>query len=102
MIPFSQLGVADVPLVGRGQERVAGGDGAASDPRRGENFRRLRDHGLLRPHWRFAEELSFAAEIDRTYVSQLERDLKSPTVDVLFRICDALKISASEFIARLE
>lgn len=48
------------------------------------------------------EELSFAAEIDRTYVSQLERNLKSPTVDVLFRICDALGISASDFIARIE
>jgi transcriptional regulator with XRE-family HTH domain len=48
------------------------------------------------------EELSFAAEIDRTYVSQLERNLKSPTVDVLFRICDAMDISASEFIARVE
>jgi transcriptional regulator with XRE-family HTH domain len=48
------------------------------------------------------EELSFAAEIDRTYVSQLERNLKSPTVDVLFRICDAVGIAASEFIARVE
>jgi transcriptional regulator with XRE-family HTH domain len=48
------------------------------------------------------EELSFAAKIDRTYVSQLERDLKSPTVDVLFRICDALGIAASELIAQVE
>ena len=48
------------------------------------------------------EELSFAAKIDRTYVSQLERDLKSPTIDVLFRICDALGIAASELIAQVE
>jgi transcriptional regulator with XRE-family HTH domain len=48
------------------------------------------------------EELSFAAEIDRTYVSQLERELKSPTVDTLFRICDALGIAASDLIARVE
>jgi len=48
------------------------------------------------------EELSFAAGVDRSYVSQLERNLKSPTVDVLFRICDALKIAASELIARVE
>jgi transcriptional regulator with XRE-family HTH domain len=41
------------------------------------------------------EELSFAAGIDRSYISQLERNMKSPTVDVLFRICDALKIAAS-------
>jgi transcriptional regulator with XRE-family HTH domain len=48
------------------------------------------------------EDLSFAAEIDRTYVSQLERNLKSPTVDTLFRICDALGIAASELLARVE
>lgn len=48
------------------------------------------------------EELSFAAKIDRTYVSQLENNKKSPTVDVLFRICDALGIPASELIARVE
>jgi transcriptional regulator with XRE-family HTH domain len=48
------------------------------------------------------EELSFAAKIDRTYVSQLERDLKSPTLDVLFRTCDALGVAASELIARVE
>ena len=48
------------------------------------------------------EELSFAAGIDRSYISQLERNLKSPTVDILFRICDALKVNASELIARVE
>ena len=48
------------------------------------------------------EQLSFAAEIDRTYISQLENDKKSPTVDVLLRICKALGVSASEIIARIE
>lgn len=48
------------------------------------------------------EELSFAAEVDRTYISQLEHDKKSPTLDVLFRICDALTISASDLIGRVE
>jgi len=48
------------------------------------------------------EELSFEAKLDRTYISQLENNKKSPTVDVLFRICDALGIAASEFIARVE
>ena len=48
------------------------------------------------------EELSFAAKIDRTYISQLENNKKSPTLDVLFRLCDALGISASELIARVE
>jgi transcriptional regulator with XRE-family HTH domain len=48
------------------------------------------------------EELSFEAKVDRTYVSQLENDKKSPTLDVLFRICEALGIAASELIARVE
>ncbi|MCE5302614.1 MAG: helix-turn-helix domain-containing protein [Planctomycetaceae bacterium] len=48
------------------------------------------------------EELSFEARLDRTYVSQLENDKKSPTIDVLFRICDALGITASELIVRVE
>jgi transcriptional regulator with XRE-family HTH domain len=48
------------------------------------------------------EALSFRAEIDRTYISQLEHDKKSPTVDVLFRLCDALGVKASRLLARVE
>ncbi len=29
---------------------------------------------------------------DRTYISRMEHDKKSPTLDTLFRICDALGI----------
>jgi transcriptional regulator with XRE-family HTH domain len=48
------------------------------------------------------EELSFAAGLDRTYISQLENDRKSPTVDVLFRLADALGVPASGLLARVE
>jgi DNA-binding XRE family transcriptional regulator len=48
------------------------------------------------------EKLSFEAELDRTYISHLENDKKSPTVDVLFRIADALGIRASDLLARVE
>ena len=48
------------------------------------------------------EELAFEAKIDRTYVSQLENGHKSPTVDVLFRICPILGMAASELIAQVE
>lgn len=48
------------------------------------------------------EKLAFAAGVDRTYISQLENDHKSPTVDVLFLLCDALGIAASELLARVE
>ncbi|MCH7725395.1 MAG: helix-turn-helix transcriptional regulator [Planctomycetes bacterium] len=48
------------------------------------------------------EQLSFGADVDRTYISQLENDKKSPTLEVLFRICDALGVKASDLIARVE
>jgi transcriptional regulator with XRE-family HTH domain len=48
------------------------------------------------------EKLAFAAGIDRAYLSLLENDHKSPTVDVLLRICGALRVPASEVIARVE
>ena len=48
------------------------------------------------------ERLAFEAELDRTYISQLENNKKSPTLDVLFRICQSLGIEASELIARVE
>ena len=51
----------------------------------GDELRKLRERAGLTQ-----EQLSFRADLSRPYVSQRERDLKSPTVDTLFRICDAL------------
>ncbi len=48
------------------------------------------------------EELAFAARLDRTYISRLEHDKKSPTLDTLFRICDALGIATSTLVSRVE
>jgi transcriptional regulator with XRE-family HTH domain len=48
------------------------------------------------------EELAFKAEISRNYVSLLERGEKSPTVQVLLRVCRALGIKASTIVARIE
>jgi len=48
------------------------------------------------------ERLAFAAGVHRTYISLLERDKKSPTVNVLLRICKALGISMAELIAGIE
>jgi len=48
------------------------------------------------------EELSFRAGVDRSYISQLERDLKSPTVDMLLQLCRTLDVSAARIIARIE
>jgi transcriptional regulator with XRE-family HTH domain len=48
------------------------------------------------------EQLSFRAGLSRPYISQLERDLKSPTVETLFLVCDALGISAADVVGRVE
>lgn len=48
------------------------------------------------------EEVALAGGIDRPYLSQLENDHKSPTVDMLFRICKALSVKASDILARVE
>lgn len=48
------------------------------------------------------EQLAFQAEVDRSYVSQLERGLKSPTVQMLFRLCKALRTSPADIITQLE
>jgi transcriptional regulator with XRE-family HTH domain len=48
------------------------------------------------------EQLALKARVDRSYISELERDLKSPTVKLLFKICDTLEISASRLIAQVE
>ena len=48
------------------------------------------------------EELAFKAKVDRTYISMLEHNKKSPTLDMLFRLCQALGIKASTVIAKVE
>jgi transcriptional regulator with XRE-family HTH domain len=48
------------------------------------------------------EQLAFRAGLSRPYVSQLERDLKSPTLDTLFLLCDALGVSAADVVGRVE
>ena len=48
------------------------------------------------------EELAFKAEISRNYVSLLELDEKSPTVQVLLRVCRALGVKASKIMSRVE
>jgi transcriptional regulator with XRE-family HTH domain len=48
------------------------------------------------------EELAFRADVSRNYVSLLELGEKSPTVQVLLRLCKALGVKASKLIARIE
>jgi transcriptional regulator with XRE-family HTH domain len=48
------------------------------------------------------EELADRAAIHRTYVSQLERGLKSPTVAILLDLAKALNTSPSKILRSVE
>lgn len=48
------------------------------------------------------EELARRAKVDRSYISLLENDKKSPTLDMVFRLCDVLQVRPSSLIARIE
>lgn len=47
------------------------------------------------------EELAFRAGLDRTYISLLERGLKSPTLTTFFQLCRVLNQKPAIFIARI-
>jgi transcriptional regulator with XRE-family HTH domain len=48
------------------------------------------------------EELGFQAGVHRTYISQIERGLKSPTLAVILKLARALHRPASRLIASVE
>lgn len=48
------------------------------------------------------EELAFAADIERNFVSLIERGVNQPTVRVVFKLASALKISPSKMIGLVE
>lgn len=48
------------------------------------------------------EELAFEAEVDRSYVSYLENDHKSPTIEMLSAICRVLGVAVSDIVKRAE
>lgn len=48
------------------------------------------------------EQLAHAAEIDRTFVSLMERGERQPTVRVLFRVAAALQVPPSRLIELTE
>ena len=48
------------------------------------------------------ERLGELAELHRTYISLLERGLRTPTLDVVFRLAESLGVSASDMVKKLE
>jgi transcriptional regulator with XRE-family HTH domain len=41
-------------------------------------------------------------EIDRTYLSAVERGIQSPTLRMIVRLCDAFRVSPSDLMRRME
>ncbi len=61
----------------------------------GEVLRDLRQRAGLSQ-----EALAGAAEVDRTYVSLLERGQRQPTLETLFRLAGALHASPATMVSR--
>jgi transcriptional regulator with XRE-family HTH domain len=59
------------------------------------NLRRARQSAGLSQ-----EELAFRAELDRTYISSLERGIYSATIDVVARLAEALEIEPADLLER--
>jgi len=48
------------------------------------------------------EELAFRAKVSRNYVSMVELNQNSPTVDVLIRLARGLDVKASDWLVAVE
>ncbi|WP_368974939.1 helix-turn-helix domain-containing protein [Caldifermentibacillus hisashii] len=48
------------------------------------------------------EELALSCELDRTYISLLERGKRSPTLKKIFDLCEKLEVTPSDLIRELE
>jgi transcriptional regulator with XRE-family HTH domain len=48
------------------------------------------------------EELAFKADIHRNYVGLLERGVRQPSLATIFYIADALNLTASDLVAKVE
>lgn len=46
------------------------------------------------------EDLAGAANVDRTYVSGIERGLRNPTISVIARFADVLKTDAASLLTK--
>jgi transcriptional regulator with XRE-family HTH domain len=63
----------------------------------GQILRALRrDAGLSQ------EQLAFAAEIERNFVSLIERGVNQPSIRVVFKLAHALNVPASEMLRLVE
>ena len=63
----------------------------------GQVLKALRDeHGLSQ------QQLALDSDLDRTYISLLERGLRQPTLGTVFKIAEVLKVSPSDIVGLVE
>jgi len=48
------------------------------------------------------EQLALRADIDRSYLSEVERDKKNPSVDMFIRLCQAIGVPAASIIEKID
>lgn len=48
------------------------------------------------------EEIAFRANIDRTYISMLERDVKQPTITTIFGLAEAFEMQPYELVKEIQ
>jgi transcriptional regulator with XRE-family HTH domain len=48
------------------------------------------------------EQLAFDSEFDRTYISLVERGIRSPTIRSVVRLAEVLEVKPSEIVSRME
>ena len=59
-------------------------------------------HQLRKERGLSQEELGFESGYHRTYISQLERGKKSPSLQAIFQLAKALKVEPSEIVERIQ
>lgn len=47
-------------------------------------------------------DLALRADVDRNYISLIELGRNSPSVRLLFKLCDALDVAPSDFMAEVQ
>jgi len=48
------------------------------------------------------EALALNADVDRTFVSQIERGVNQPSLATLFKLCEALEVRPSTLLSMVE
>jgi transcriptional regulator with XRE-family HTH domain len=48
------------------------------------------------------EQLAAAAELDRSFISMVERGIQGPNIVILLKLAEVLEVPAAEMIAKME